>query len=91
MTHSCAVLATGRVKCWGGNSNGQLGDGTQSDADEPVAVVGLSDITAVNAGGAHTCAISKAGAVWCWGWNYSGQLGDGTKIDRLKPVSVIGF
>jgi alpha-tubulin suppressor-like RCC1 family protein len=33
---SCAVVAGGAVKCWGNNSYGQLGDGTNTDS--PVAV-----------------------------------------------------
>ena len=29
--HSCARVKTGRVFCWGGNGNGQLGDGRTTD------------------------------------------------------------
>ncbi|NMO18212.1 chromosome condensation regulator RCC1 [Pyxidicoccus fallax] len=41
MTSACAVLRDGRVWCWGGNAQGQLGDGTQMDRVAPVAVEGL--------------------------------------------------
>lgn len=37
-THTCAVVAGGEVRCWGGNQSGQLGDGTMTDRRQPVAV-----------------------------------------------------
>lgn len=37
---SCAVTATGVVACWGSNGVGELGDGTTTDSDIPVNVVG---------------------------------------------------
>jgi alpha-tubulin suppressor-like RCC1 family protein len=41
--HSCALLATGGVKCWGDNSSGQLGDGGAcgTRCASPVRVSGL--------------------------------------------------
>ena len=33
--HSCALLEDGRVKCWGKNFNGQLGDGTRGASGPP--------------------------------------------------------
>jgi hypothetical protein len=36
--HGCAVLANGRIKCWGQNPNGQLGNGTQTSTYAPVNI-----------------------------------------------------
>jgi alpha-tubulin suppressor-like RCC1 family protein len=86
--HACALLTDGTVWCWGRNANGQLGDGTNIDASAPVEVEGLSNATAVSAGGLYTCAIRSDQTVACWGADGSGQLGDGSNTDSNTPVAV---
>jgi alpha-tubulin suppressor-like RCC1 family protein len=86
-SHSCAVVESGRVRCWGSNSRSQLGNGTNASSASPVEVRGLSGVTAIAAGGDHTCAVA-GGQLSCWGWNGFGQLGDGTVNDRSSPVAI---
>ena len=97
--HSCAVTAAGGVKCWGGNSFGELGDGTLTQSNLPVDVLDeegspLSGVVAIAAGIYHTCALTAGGGVKCWGLNDSGQLGDGRSGEdnfSSTPVDVQGL
>ena len=91
--HACALLSTGAVKCWGQNSQGQIGDNSQTNRLTPVDVSGLSSgVTAISAGYFHSCALLSTGAVKCWGYNASGQIGDATNgTNRLTPVAVSGL
>ena len=90
--HSCALTTNGGVKCWGLNTDGQLGDGSNSNRNVPVDVAGLATgAIAIAAGDRHTCALISAGAVKCWGLNSTGQLGDTTNASRNAPVAVSGL
>jgi alpha-tubulin suppressor-like RCC1 family protein len=78
-THTCALLSSGEVACWGDGSLGQLGDGMAAAGYHRATaakIPGLTGVTAIRAGGGTTCAI-VAGAVSCWGDGTYGQLGDG--------------
>jgi alpha-tubulin suppressor-like RCC1 family protein len=95
--HTCAVLGDGTVRCWGGNTYGQCGDGTRDDQVNqgrlsPVQVSGITDAVRVAAGEIHTCALLADETVACWGTNAYGNLGTGTKNDtHLTPVPVAGL
>jgi alpha-tubulin suppressor-like RCC1 family protein len=90
--HGCAVSTAGAARCWGANSEGQLGDGTTAGRPTAAAVRPLPGMTAaVAAGEMHSCARSAAGVVHCWGNNWEGQIGDGSTGNRLTPVEVTGL
>ena len=95
--HSIALKNDGTVLAWGVNWDGQLGDGTNTDRNTPVQVVGengegyLTDVTAISAGGYHSLALKNDGTVLAWGYNGEGQLGDGTDSDLSNtPVQIVG-
>ena len=92
--HTCALLTTGSVKCWGEGSSGQLGDNSNSSTQRttPVQVTGLtSGVTAISAGAEFTCALLSTGAVKCWGRGDDGQIGDGQNLFTAVPTQVSGL
>ena len=90
--HTCALISDGTVTCWGYNGDGQLGDGSNTNSNVPVAVTGgvlaVLPVTDITAGAYHTCALISDGTVTCWGWNDNGQLGDGSNTNSNVPVAV---
>ena len=98
----CSLLSSGSMDCWGGNNDGQLGNGTISTtgcecSTSPTPVVGvggtgfLSGVVGVGAfttNASSYCVIPASGGVDCWGFNDYGGLGDGTTIDSDEPVVV---
>ncbi|MFH1435756.1 MAG: hypothetical protein ABIJ56_08585, partial [Pseudomonadota bacterium] len=90
--HTCALMRSGEVWCWGADDKGQLGNSAgASPSPAPVKVELASTATTISAGGNHTCAVLTGGALVCWGDNASGQLGDNTTTDRFTPVPVVGL
>jgi alpha-tubulin suppressor-like RCC1 family protein len=90
--HTCAVIADGRLKCWGGNTSGQLGNGSRnatgsesSQMGNSLVAVELGGIGArsVSAGAGHTCVVLEDGGTRCWGDNFYGQLGQSVDDDQI--------
>jgi alpha-tubulin suppressor-like RCC1 family protein len=91
--HTLVLTDTGEVWAWGGNDQGQLGDGTTSDSMLPVQVSGLSGVTAIAAGSFHNLAYRASdGTLWGWGSNANGQLARDPPGSRIRiPVEISGL
>ncbi len=102
---ACAALTSGGVACWGGDGDGQLGNGVSGLFDEsavPVAVEGvggtgtLGGVASVAVAGGAVCGLLTGGGVDCWGDNGSDELGAGTSPGCLgecatSPLAVFGL
>ncbi len=96
--HTCALLSTSQIACWGFNGSHQLGRGepvTGQGVDSTVAqVVPLADggpfagITDVASGGNHSCALTSDGTLWCWGSNDYGESAPTDSTARSSPTAV---
>ena len=95
--HTCALLDTGRVRCWGRGVEGKLGYGSMQTIgdDETPASAGDVDVggnvVQIVAGWLHTCALLETGAVRCWGAGSDGKLGYGNTVsigDNETPASA---
>jgi alpha-tubulin suppressor-like RCC1 family protein len=84
--HTCVLLGSGDVYCWGQNDQAQLGDGTQTLRNVATHVTGVSDVVALGAGNSHTCAVLSNGRVSCWGRNSNFQGGPTSPDPLLSPT-----
>jgi alpha-tubulin suppressor-like RCC1 family protein len=81
--HTCALLPSGELSCWGDNALGELGSGdaTLQLSATPIAPIASGDVVAVFAGGysLSTFVVHRRGEIEGWGQNSQGQLGIGTR------------
>jgi alpha-tubulin suppressor-like RCC1 family protein len=90
--HSVALTSTGAVYAWGDNEDGQLGNGTTTNALTallvPFPANGSAAVVAISAGDFDSFALESDGSLWAWGDNFDGQYGNGTRTDSLTPIEV---
>jgi len=96
--HTCAILASKKVKCWGYNGYGNLGLGDTVARGTGLTGGGMgAELPAVDlgAGGAPvaitafdyaTCVLRDDGTAKCFGYNADGQLGINDALNRgMRP------
>jgi alpha-tubulin suppressor-like RCC1 family protein len=86
-----ALRADGTVAAWGASTYGALGNGTGANSNVPVAVSGLTGVTAVVAGIYLGQALKADGTVWSWGYGGAYQLGNGSTASSSVPVQATGL
>jgi alpha-tubulin suppressor-like RCC1 family protein len=104
--HSCVILETHRVQCWGWNAFGQIGigqdfgpntclvSGVQNEPCAPQATDTFSlngEVHDLSLGATHSCARLKDGTIQCWGNNLDGQLGLDLLSSSVLPISPLGL
>jgi alpha-tubulin suppressor-like RCC1 family protein len=84
-----ALKLDGSVWRWGVNPTGQLGDGTLTDAPEPIEFTSLGGgILEISPGAQDTFARTASGTVYAWGNNSNGQLGTPQATSAYAPVAA---
>lgn len=91
VAHSIALTADGRVWAWGGNANGELGDGTTTTRPAPVplqTVSGMAKIVHIAAGAYFSMALDERGSLWAWGKNSNRQISRDASYSFKTPVRI---
>jgi alpha-tubulin suppressor-like RCC1 family protein len=69
--HTCAVMDSGELRCWGSNQHGALGEGDSGERTSPATTL-AAGVRQVACGSRHTCAVMDDGSVRCWGSSVDG-------------------
>lgn len=95
-TSGCAIIDSDKVKCWGGDLNGELGNPIPF-SDVPIDVDIGTTASQLSVGAKHSCALGTDNNIYCWGFaeDYalgSDHSGDTSTPSRMgKPQQVTGL
>lgn len=83
-----AILEDGTLWAWGPDSEGSLGNGTNTGSIMPVHI--MDNVSYIKANAEFTSAITTDGALWTWGFNQYGMLGNGTRGgEHYSPEKIM--
>jgi alpha-tubulin suppressor-like RCC1 family protein len=101
LRQSCGVTVTDRAYCWGGDSSGEIGDGSAHGTcmfsggelpcrKSPTLVAGGYRFRQLDAGDGFTCGVTTDNRALCWGDGSNGQRGYGGRSTAFSPRPVSG-
>jgi hypothetical protein len=90
-SHNCALAPDGELYCWGGNSQGQLGDGSTSNRLEPAQVQNLEVPAAVAGDASISVVFTPRGAGASPAIDYTVTCGTTSAVGTASPIIVTGL
>ena len=78
----------GSLWAFGGNSRGQLGNGSNSQQNTPTQIISTG-VAQVATGYQHSMILKTDGSLWTYGWNSHGTLGNGSTSDKNYPIQIL--
>jgi len=89
-THVCILLASGTVRCWGRNMEGQCGQPTTMETVPPATTVaGISEVRELITLPMMTIVVRRDGSVWFWGIGLLIQDGGESPIHVPRPFAAL--
>jgi alpha-tubulin suppressor-like RCC1 family protein len=87
--HTCGITTAGVLKCWGGNSQGQVGDGTKVNKMVPTVIDPGVNYINVFVSSYSTCGITSRGEKKCWGMGIGAlPVASGTANDDYLLITA---
>lgn len=86
--HSVAIKLDGTLWAWGGNSYGELGDGSTINRNIPVQIGNEINWKLISSDYLNTYAIKNDNTLWAWGDNTYYSYGNNTTVSSTFPIQI---
>ncbi|MGV3711111.1 MAG: RCC1 domain-containing protein [Gemmatimonas sp.] len=89
--HACGLTQQRAARCWGRNTNGQIGSGSSATTGTTLELVAVNDWSSLTVSRLTTCGVIASRRAYCWGANQRGEVGSTTRpigSTALQPVLI---